>query len=74
MRVRFSLGSQNLKQTEIIMNKEEALEIFLDWYDNCINNGIAPEEIVDRVGGMALITNDELVMSLKQAGKITGSY
>lgn len=53
------------------MTKEEALSKFEDWYEACLENGILPEEIVYQMGGMALITDDELVDELQDDGRIS---
>jgi hypothetical protein len=52
------------------MDKKSAYKIFSDWYEGCVENGIEPEEIVAMMGGMALITNDELVERLQADGEI----
>lgn len=52
------------------MNKEEAYSQFCDWYEACLESGLEPEEIVARMGGMALITDQELVDRLEQEGVI----
>jgi hypothetical protein len=52
------------------MNKTEAFEIFSSWYEGCLESGIDPEEIVSKMGGMALLTNDELVERLQNDGEI----
>lgn len=52
------------------MDKSKAFEIFSNWYESCLENGIEPEEIVSQMGGMALITNDELVERLQNDGEI----
>ena len=52
------------------MDKKSAHKIFSDWYESCLENGIEPEEIVAMMGGMALITNDELVERLQADGEI----
>lgn len=52
------------------MDKSKAFDIFNDWYNACLDNGIEPEEIVAQMGGMALITNDELVDRLVEEGEI----
>jgi hypothetical protein len=48
----------------------EAHKVFSDWYEACLENGILPEEAVAQMGGMALITNDELVDRLQDDGEI----
>ena len=52
------------------MDKEEAYKVFSEWYEACLENGIEPEEIVARMGGMALVTDDELVERLQNDGDI----
>ena len=52
------------------MDKKSAYKIFSDWYEGCVENGIEPEEIVAMMGGMALITNEELVERLQGDGEI----
>lgn len=52
------------------MDKKKAYEEFSKWYEKCLDNGIEPEEIVAQMGGMALITNDELVQRLQDDGEI----
>jgi hypothetical protein len=47
-----------------------AHKVFSDWYEGCLENGIFPEEAVAKMGGMALITNDELVDRLQDDGEI----
>ena len=53
-----------------INNLDEAFKIFSDWYDACLENGLEPEEAVAKMGGMALITDDELVGRLQDDGSI----
>jgi hypothetical protein len=52
------------------MNNDEAYGQFSDWYENCIENGIDPEEIVARMGEMMLITDIEIIEFLEESGKI----
>jgi len=52
------------------MDKKIAYAQFSEWYEKCLENGIEPEEIVSMMGGMALITNDELVERLQSEGDI----
>lgn len=52
------------------MSKEEALEKFSEWYQGCIEAGLEPEMIVYMMGGMALITDKELVDRLEDEGEI----
>jgi hypothetical protein len=50
--------------------KEMALKRFSSWYEECIESGIEPEEIVSRMGGVALVTDEELVNRLQDSGDI----
>ena len=52
------------------MTKDEAFEQFSCWYQACIESGLEPEEVVSQMGGMALVTDDELVDRLKESGAI----
>ena len=62
--------NQQTNMENVFMDKAKAFQIFEDWYNACIENGIEPEEIVAQMGGMALITNDELVDRLIDEGEI----
>lgn len=55
-----------------LMNKNEAFRIFSEWYESCIENGIEPEEIVWQMGGVALVTDQDLVDRLESNGDIRG--
>ncbi len=52
------------------MSKEQALEKFSQWYEECVESGLEPEEIVARMGGMALVTDEDLVDRLREEGEI----
>lgn len=52
------------------MSKEEAFKQFSEWYEACLENGIEPEEIVAMMGGMALVTDEDVVSKLQEAGDI----
>lgn len=52
------------------MTIEEAFDAFSGWYEQCLENGIEPEEVVSRMGGMALVTDEELVDKLQDQGDI----
>lgn len=39
-----------------MMTKSEAFEMFSSWYNECIESGIEPEEIVEMMGEMKLVT------------------
>ncbi len=45
---------------------ETALEKFEKWYQECLESGIAPEEIVDQVGEMKLLVNQEQIDSYER--------
>lgn len=50
------------------MTEEEALEKFSEWYELCLESGIEPEAVIARMGGMALITDEEVVEKLQSEG------
>lgn len=50
------------------MDEEEAFRIFAEWYERCLENGIEPELVVEKMGGMMLITNDVLVEKILTSG------
>ena len=52
------------------MNEDQAFEMFSLWYDRCLANGIEPEMVVAKMGGMALITDQDLVSRLQDDGDI----
>lgn len=49
---------------------ESAAKLFSEWYEACLEVGVEPEEAIARMGGMALITNEELVGKLQDEGEI----
>lgn len=52
------------------MNMDEAFEKFSEWYEACLDSGVSPEDVVAKMGGMALITNEELIEKLQNEGEI----
>lgn len=52
------------------MNEEKAFEMFSSWYEQCLENGVEPEKVVSRMGGMALVTDEDLVNRLQDSGDI----
>ena len=52
------------------MTFDGAFEAFSNWYNECIEAGIEPEEVVFKMGGMALLTDSELVDRLIVDGDI----
>ena len=53
-----------------IVDIESAAKFFSDWYEACLEAGVEPEEAVAKMGGMALVTNEELVGKLQDEGDI----
>lgn len=43
------------------MTPKIALEKFDEWYQACLESGIAPEEVVDQIGEMKLLVNQEQI-------------
>jgi hypothetical protein len=52
------------------MNTTKAYEIFSEWYEACLENGIDPNEVVQKMGGMFLLTDEDLINQLKDNGVI----
>jgi type IV secretory pathway VirB6-like protein len=52
------------------MTIEQAYEQFEKWYELCLNFGIQPELIVAKMGGMALVTDENIVNKLQDEGLI----
>ena len=52
------------------MTLDEASEQFSDWYNSCLENGIDPNDAVVRMGGMFLLTDEELIDKLQDEGVI----
>lgn len=52
------------------MDENEAFNQFQQWYEDCLEGGVSPEEVVARMGGMALITDEALVSRLQDEGDI----
>ena len=40
---------------------DEAFEAFEEWYEKCLESGIEPEAIVERVGEMKLLVNQDQI-------------
>jgi len=53
-----------------INDLHDATKIFGEWYEACLEAGIEPEEAVSKMGGMALVTDEELVDRLQDDGDI----
>jgi hypothetical protein len=52
------------------MTKSEAFDQFSQWYESCLEHGIDPSQVVLEMGGMVLITNEELIQQLEEEGKL----
>jgi len=52
------------------MTLHEASEKFEDWYNACLENGIDPNEAVEKMGGVFLLTDEEVIERLKNEGVI----
>jgi predicted HicB family RNase H-like nuclease len=40
---------------------EDAYKQFKEWYENCLENGIEPEKVVEKVGEMMLLVNEDQI-------------
>ena len=54
-----------------LKNLDDAYELFSQWYEKCIEAGIEPEDAVAMMGGMALITHEEIIEFLVRNDKLT---
>jgi len=45
--------------------QDEATQMFSDWYEFCLENGIEPESIVESFGEMKLITDEEVIKKIE---------
>jgi len=45
--------------------KELAAQMFSDWYNYCLENGVEPEEIVEEFGEMLLVTNSDTITKIQ---------
>lgn len=52
------------------MDENVAFDKFQQWYEDCLENGVSPEAVVARMGGIALITDEALVNRLQDEGDI----
>jgi hypothetical protein len=52
------------------MTTEEAYLQFSQWYENCLNSGIEPNDAIEKMGGMFLLTDEKLIDQLKDEGVI----
>ena len=50
------------------MSYDEAYDKFRDWYLECIESGILPEEVVAEMGDMMLITSEDLIQEIHERG------
>ena len=44
-----------------IYTRETALKAFEDWYEKCLESGIEPESVVEEMGEMKLLVNEEQI-------------
>ena len=58
-------------QNNTMFDEKKAYEEFSAWYEKCLENGIEPEQIVIQMGGMRLITNEEIIEFLIENEKIS---
>lgn len=49
---------------------EPAAKFSSDWYEACLAVGVEPEEDVAKMGGIALVTNEELVEKFQVEGDV----
>lgn len=70
----FKIDKQNaltFAQSPIFnMTKSEAYDQFSQWYESCIEHGLDPSAVISEIGGMILITNEDLIQKLEEEGKI----
>ena len=50
-----------------VYSEDEALKEFEVWYEKCILNGIEPEKIVEKMGEMKLLINNEQIETYEKA-------
>ena len=43
------------------MTFEDAYKQFEEWYENCLENGIEPEKVVEKVGEIMLLVNEDQI-------------
>lgn len=46
--------------------KQIAAEMFSEWYEYCLDNGIEPDEIVEDFGEIMLITDPEMIEKISK--------
>lgn len=47
-------------------SQSKAYEMFSDWYEFCLENGVEPEAVVAEFGEMMLITDKDLIDKIKE--------
>ena len=52
------------------MTANDAYEKFSLWYEDCLKDGIEPNEAIQKMGGMFLLTDEEVIDRLKDEGVI----
>lgn len=44
--------------------QDEAIRLFSEWYEFCLENGVEPESVVENFGEMKLITDVEVIKKI----------
>lgn len=52
------------------MSFDEAYERFSMWYQSCIESGIDPNDVIRKMGGMFLLTDEKIIEKLELEGTI----
>jgi hypothetical protein len=50
----------------VSMDSDKALSMFEEWYDACLEHGIEPEQVVEQVGEMKLLVNEEQIKAFEK--------
>jgi hypothetical protein len=45
--------------------KQVASEMFSEWYNFCLENGVEPEEVVEEFGDLLLVTDSETIEKIQ---------
>jgi hypothetical protein len=52
------------------MTEDEAFDSFSKWYEACLDGGIEPNDVIQKMGAMFLLTDEEMIDRLKNEGVI----
>ena len=52
------------------MTIDDAYEVFAKWYEDCLESGIDPNDVVQQIGEMYLLTDNDIINQLKNDGVI----